>query len=131
MILITSELGGHKTFRMMPIHKDCPYVEVIFEPLMKALVVVGKDKKETFRMIPMLDKTGNYVQKQKKLSPGENPYREERKLVELWQEYTISERSEIDAFIAHFGLNATNFGYEKFFQDPSLKPSVAKEPALA
>ena len=45
MMLITSSWGAKKTFKMIPVEKDCPYNECIYDLDSKVLAVIGKESK--------------------------------------------------------------------------------------
>ena len=42
MLLIKSAFGQMKSFKMIPITEDCPYVECLFSPREKMMVVISK-----------------------------------------------------------------------------------------
>lgn len=111
MMIIKSDWGGKPTFKLIPINKECPYVEAIFDPESKILAVIGNTKKNLFHMMTKLDDNGDPV-KRKTFGPGNNPYKEERKTVETFQEYYISDTEEVKTFIKLFAVNPeylTNF----------------------
>ena len=109
MMLITkADWGGKPSFKMIPISNDCPYVECIFDPDSKVLAVIGKIKKNVFHMMTKLDEAGDPV-KRKITAPGTNPYKQERKVVETYQEYYITDAEEIKNFINMMATNADYF----------------------
>lgn len=108
MMLFTSFWGEDKTFRMMPINQDCPFVEVIYNPAVATLVVIGKLKKEQFQFIPVLDDDGELVRCKKPKTNGKT-YREKQTRIELLQEYYILDYTEQKEFIEKFGINSENF----------------------
>ncbi|NDC95675.1 hypothetical protein EB077_10260 [bacterium] len=61
-------------------------------------------------MITKLDSNGD---PEKRKTPGRNgnPYKEERRALETYQEYYIEEKSEIEDFIKHFASNADSYDY--------------------
>lgn len=103
------------TFKLIPLTSDCPYMEVLYHPVYLGLGIVGKFKKESYEMVPALDKDGNFVPKKKKIEPGEFPYRQERRLIEAWNEYEILTKEEIVSFIKLVAVNAETFDIEPFF----------------
>jgi len=114
MLLITSSWGPAKTFKMIPITKDCPYNEVIFDVQSKTLAIIGKESKESFHMMPKLTDTGDVLRL--KLGKKENgkDYAEERKALVTFYEYYITEREEIEDFVAKFAVNAGSFDYTQY-----------------
>src|SRR5574344_677792 len=61
MMLINSKWNGKDSFSLIPITIECPYVECIYDPIEKKLVVIGKQMKESFMMLPLLDRGGNTI----------------------------------------------------------------------
>jgi hypothetical protein len=111
MMLITSSWNEKPSFRMIPVETSCPYNEVIYDTELKALAIVSKEKKDTFQFLPKLDQNGDLVPLRK---PGANGRRfaEERKLVETYYEYFVTDAAEVEAFIQRFALNAEKFDYK-------------------
>lgn len=109
MWLYTSEWQGHKTFKMIPVKPDCPFVEAIFDPESKVLVLISRTAKQSMHMLPKLDDNGDVMMM--KLQPRMNgkKFKEERKVVETFLEYYMSEKSEITEFIKMFAVNQETF----------------------
>ena len=114
MLLITSNWGPAKTFKMIPITKDCPYNEVIFDVQSKTLAIIGRESKESFHMVPKLTDVGDVMRL--KLGKKENgkDYAEERKALVTFYEYYITEKEEIEDFIAKFAVNAGSYDYMQY-----------------
>jgi hypothetical protein len=104
MMAVTSEWNGKATFKMIPVDTKCPYVECIYDPESKVLALIGQTKKNVFHMMPKLDDNGDVVPRKVK-TDGAKPYREERRTVETFQEYYISNTSQILEFIEMFCIN--------------------------
>lgn len=111
MMLITSTWGEHKSFRLMPIETNCPFIEGIYDPSSKALVMISDKKKESYHMLAKLDEQGD-PQKLKRPRQSHKPYPEERKVLETYQEHYISEKREIEEVISMFAVNADSFDYK-------------------
>jgi hypothetical protein len=111
MMLITSSWNEKPSFRLIPVETSCPYNEVIFDTELKALAIVSKEKKETFQFLPKLDSNGDLTPLRK---PGANgrKFAEERKLLETYYEYFITDAVEITAFIERFAFNADSFEFK-------------------
>lgn len=104
MMIYGSDWYTRQTFRMVPVSNDCPFNEVIYDPNAKILAIVSKDRKEKPQMLVKLDSDGKGV----KLKRPENPkeiYAEERRIMDAYFEYYISEKDDIQAFINHFAVN--------------------------
>ncbi len=113
MLLITSSWKDGKTFKMIPTTKDCPFVECIYDQQVQVLAVIGSSKKDTFHMLTKLDANGD---PETRKTPGRtgNPFKEERRSVETFQEYYIEDLNEIREFIKMFATNADKFDYESY-----------------
>ncbi len=110
MMLITSTWGENKTFRLIPIENNCPFVEAIYDPEGGVLVLISNVKKQSLHMLAKLDEQGDPV-KLKKPRANFKPYPEERKTIETFQEYYVAEKSEIKEIINMFAINADSFDY--------------------
>lgn len=114
MRLITSSWGPAKTFKMIPVTKDCPYNECIFDVNSKVLAIIGKESKESFHMLPKLNEVGD-VQRLK-IGKKENgkDYAEERKALVTFYEYYIEVKEEIVDFIMNVAENAESFDFQQY-----------------
>ena len=117
MMLITSTWKNGKTFKMIPTHAECPYVECIFDADMKVLAIIGAVQKDIFHMMPKLDANGDIEMRK---APGREgkPYKEERRTIETFQEYYIEDLNEIRAFVKMFAFNADTFDIEQYITQP-------------
>lgn len=118
MLLITSSWKEGKTFKMIPATKDCPFVECIYDQQMQVLAVIGSSKKDTFHMLTKLDANGD-PETRKVPSRNGNPFKEERRSVETFQEYYIEDLNEIREFVKMFATNANSFDYEQYLTLPA------------
>jgi hypothetical protein len=116
MMLVTSSWGNDKTFKLLPITPECPYNECIFDVSTKVLAIIGKEKKESFHMLPKLSDEGD-VQYMKigKRNNGKD-YKEERKMLETFYEYYIEHPQEIIDFLNIFAVNADSFDYTQYLE---------------
>jgi len=99
MMLVNSEWSGKPSFRAMPVTVGCPYVECIFDPESKVLVVISKTKRNTLQMLPKLDEYGTPVS-------GTKGVKQDRHKLEVFQEYYISEPESIKEFINLIAINS-------------------------
>lgn len=113
MRLISSEWNSVKSFGLMPVAEDCPFIEGIYDPSTKMLAMISKNKKEMFQMMPKLDDNGDYIRAKAK-RPNGKEYREERKTLSTYHEHYITEIEEIKEFINSVAVNATSFDYTKY-----------------
>lgn len=125
MILTTSNWGPNKTFKMIPINNDCPYVEAIFDPGSKILAIISKVAKQSYHMVPKLDDNGDEITL--KISKRQNgkEIKEQRVMMETHAEYYISERNEIEDLVNGFAINADSFPIKGYFENA---PEVSKKP---
>ena len=54
MMLVKSSFGPMKSFKLMPISNDCPFVECLFSPSEKIMVILSKVKKQSYHMVAKL-----------------------------------------------------------------------------
>ena len=122
MMLITSTWKDGKTFKLIPTTADAPYVEAIYDTNMKVLAAIGAVKKDIFHMMPKLDPNGDPEMRK---TPGRDgsPIKQERRTIETFQEYYLEERSDIEAFINHFAINAGSYDFKTY-----LDMEVSAEP---
>lgn len=124
MLLVSSDWSSIKSFRLMPIANDCPFVEGIFDPTSKTLVMMSKDEKEMFHMMPKLDDNGDPV-KAKMRRPNGRDYREERKTLRTFQEHYITEKKEIEDLISTIAVNAESFNYKQYLEAEATQAPVS------
>jgi len=99
------------TFKMLPVTQDCPFNEVLFDPKSKILAIVGKEKKQAYRMLPKLNDKGKQVVSMERGMPVEV---QERKLMENFYEYYLEEVEDIEYFINKFAINSKDFNWMSF-----------------
>jgi len=104
MMIIKSDWNQQPTFKMVPVSVNCPYVECIYDPESKILALIGNIKKNVFHMMPKLDDNGDIVAR-KVRTEGSKTYKEERRTVETFQEYYITDNAQISEFVEMFGIN--------------------------
>lgn len=118
MMLVESSWQDSKTFKMIPISNDCPYVECLYDPMSKVFVIISKVTKTTLHMLPKLDEYGKAI-------TGNKGGKQERKTIETFQEYYIEDKDSIKEVVNMFAVNAKKFDISKFLEKVSDKPSVS------
>lgn len=108
MWCISAVWNGQKSFKLVPITEECPYVEMIYDPEVKMMVIISKLLKEAYHMLPKLDDNGDVMPAKNRKNPEKN-YKEERRLVDSYQEYYIISMDEIKSFVKMFAVNADSF----------------------
>ena len=117
MMLVNSSFRNAKSFTMIPVSLDSPYTEAMFDPASGILAVISKVMKQSYHMVPKLDDDGQ-PQRLKKPNPQTGKtHKEERRLVDTFSEFYLSDRADIETFIHMFAVNAENFSVEEFFVD--------------
>jgi hypothetical protein len=114
MMLVNSVFRNARSFSLVPVSLDSPYIEAMFDPTSSILAVISKERKESFHMMPRLDESG---QPQKLKVPNNTTgktVKEQRVTLNTFQEYYINDRSDIETFIELFAINASSFGYKEF-----------------
>ena len=61
MMLVNSAFRNAKSFTLIPVSIDSPYVEAMFDPSSGVLAVISKVMKQSYHMVPKLDDTGQPV----------------------------------------------------------------------
>jgi hypothetical protein len=116
MMLVNSVFRGAKSFSLIPVSNDAPYVEAMFDPASSILAIIGKERKESFHMMPRLDDSG---QPQKLKVPNNTTgktVKEQRVSLNTFQEYYINDKADIETFIELFAINASSFDYKEFLE---------------
>jgi hypothetical protein len=116
MMLLTTYWGNDKTFKLMPVKANCPYMEVIYDPTTDMLVVITTNNKQNLQLVPKLDDDGNQIQCKKPKTNGK-PWKEKHTLMTVPQEFYIVEREEMDSFITTFAANAETYEWKAWYKD--------------
>ena len=124
MMAISSIWGNNKTFRLFPVDANCPYMECIYDPESKILVVISKSHKQSYHMLPVLDEQGDEVPV-KKPRRNNKQVKEERRLVDTYQEYYIILNEEIYEFLSKVAVNAEGYDFKTFVEAPPVPPAGA------
>ena len=108
-MIVTGVWNNKKTFKLIPVSPEAPYNEAMLDIDSKVLAIVGKEKKETFHMMPKLNEFGDlqYL-KIGKRNNGKD-YAEERKTLETFYEYYLENREEIEGLISSLAVNADTY----------------------
>jgi hypothetical protein len=116
MLLITSSFRGVKSFNLVAVSDDCPYIEAMFDPASGILAVISKVRKETYTMLPRLTATG---EPEKLKAPNKETgkvFKEQRVKLNTFSEFYMSEKEEIENFIDMFAINAGSYDYKSFME---------------
>ena len=114
MMLVTSSFRNVKSFNLIPLTQDCPYTEAMYDPASGILACITKVRKQSFHMVPRLDDNG---QPQRLKAPNKETgkvHKEQRGTVDTFSEFYITEKSEIENFMALFAVNFAEFDYKQY-----------------
>ena len=130
MMLVKSAFGPAKSFKLIPATLNCPFVECLFSPNEKIMVVITKTMKQSYHMIPKLDDNGDEMPVKGKQRPdGKKPIKEERRLVDTFSEHYIVTQEEIINLIDTFAINPNAFDIDEFFETNHESELITPEKA--
>lgn len=114
MLVTVPYTPTEKSFRMIPVSNDCPYIDVVYWKDKKVLEINTSFKKNEYAMYPKVDDNGD-VERRKVPGKDENGQplfnKNERRMTEVLQKYYIIEQQEIIAFVEAFAINAKTVNY--------------------
>lgn len=117
MLLVSSAFRGAQSFNLVPATPECPYVEAMYDPSSGILAVISKVMKQSYHMIPKLDDNGDPLRVKGTPREGGKTVREERRLVDTFSEFYITDKQEINDFINIFAVNAESFDFSQYMVD--------------
>jgi hypothetical protein len=89
----------------------------MFDPSSSILAVISKVMKQSYHMVPRLDDDGQPMRLKNPNQQTGKTVKEERRLVDTFSEFYLSDKKDIESFIHIFAVNAEDFDYESFFVD--------------
>jgi hypothetical protein len=125
MMLVVQDHRGMPTFSMIRTAENCPFVECIYVPDQKQLAIISTIQKDTFHMFPKLDDNGDTAVAKGRKIVGKN-YKEERKAIKTFYEYTLVNEDDIVAFVEKFAVNADTFPFRNVINPELAKTAAAK-----
>jgi hypothetical protein len=117
MMLINSSFRNAKSFTLIPVSNDSPYVEAMFDPSSSILAIISKVMKQSYHMVPKLNDNGEPIRLKTPNQQSGKTVKEERRLVDTFSEFYLSDKNDIETFIHMFAVNAKDFDYNSFFVD--------------
>ena len=124
MMLVKSAFGPMKSFKLIPISLNCPFVECLFSPSEKIMVVITKTMKQSYHMIPKLDDNGDEIPVKGKPRANKKTIKEERRLVDTYSEHYVVTEEEIRNIIDTFAVNPKAFDIDEFFDTPDIQSEL-------
>ncbi len=119
MLLVDSYMGPYKTFILIAVDENSPYVECVYEPTGMTMFVISKHRKQMYKMLPKLNDNGDPERLKMQTRDDGKDYKEERRLVETFHEIIISGLSSIEEFVEKMAVNADTFDYKRYMIDMS------------
>jgi len=120
MILITSPWQGKKSFKLMPITKECPYAEGIYDLDGKVLVMMASNTKESIHLLPRLDENGDPMKTKNGPRVNGKTYKEQRVQLETNTEHYLIEKEEIEELINVLAVNAKRYDFKQYLNPVDL-----------
>ena len=127
MMLVKSSFGPMKSFKLMPISNNCPFVECLFSPSEKIMVIITRTMKQSYHMVPKLDDNGDEIPVKGKPRPNGKTIREERRAMDTCSEHYIVTEEEIREMIEMFAVNPDAFNLDEFFLSNSELVGINSE----
>ena len=126
MMLVNSSFRGAKSFTLIPVSQDSPYVEALFDPSSGMLAIISKVMKQSYHMVPKLDDEGQPMRLKKPNMQTGKTVKEERRLVDTFSEFYLSDKKDIETFIHMFAINADTFDYKTLLDVDVNKTETSK-----
>lgn len=107
MMVFKADWKGQATFRMLPVVKDCPFTEVLYDPEQNVLAIISTNHIPKYQMLPKLNGRGELTTYKTKNEKGDNVVgqAQERSIVESYYEYYIEDKKDIAYFLDVFAIN--------------------------
>ena len=126
MMLVNSTFRNAKSFTLIPVSMDSPYTEAMFDPASGILAVISKVMKQSYHMVPKLNDDGEPMRLKTPNQQTGKTVKEERRLVDTFSEFYLTEKADIDTFIHMFAVNVETFDYSKFTEVDVKETTVSK-----
>ena len=124
-MLVVQDHRGMPTFSMIRTNETCPFVECIYVPDQQQLAIISTIQKDTFHLFPKLDDNGDAAIAKGRKVVDKN-YKEERKAIKTFYEYTLVNEDDIIAFVEKFADNAGTFPFRNVINPELAKNAAAK-----
>lgn len=124
-MLVVQDHRGMPTFSMIRTNETCPFVECIYVPDQKQLAIISTVQKDTFHLFPKLDDNGDTAVAKGRKVVGKN-YKEERKAIKTFYEYTLVNEDDIIAFVEKFADNADTFPFRNVINPEAARAKAKK-----
>ena len=126
MLLVHSSFRNAKSFTLIPVSLDSPYVEAMYDPSSGILAVISKVMKKSFHMMPRLDDNGQPMRLKVPNKQTGKTVKEQRAQVETFSEFYIADKDDIDLFINMFAVNEEQFDWKQYVVDVAETKTTPK-----
>ena len=126
MMLVKSVFRNVNSFTLIPVSLDSPYTEAMFDPASGILAVISKVMKQSYHMVPKLNDDGEPIRLKTPNQQTGKTVKEERRLVDTFSEFYLSDKADIETFIHMFAVNVETFDYSKFTEVDVKETTVSK-----
>lgn len=126
MMLVKSVFRNVNSFTLIPVSLDSPYTEAMFDPASGILAVISKVMKQSYHMVPKLNDDGEPIRLKSPNQQTGKTVKEERRLVDTFSEFYLTDKADIDTFIHMFAVNAESFDYAKYTAVDVKETTVSK-----
>ncbi len=126
MMLVNSSFRGAKSFNLIPVSKEAPYIEAMFDPSSGILACIGVNNKQSFHMVPRLNDDGQPMRLKVPNKTTGKTVKEQRVSQQTYSEYYVAEENDIENFINIFAINADTFDYKQFIEVDIKKTETSK-----
>lgn len=107
MMLITGVYQGYPTFKAIALTLDCPYIQMVYSPATRGLGIMTKDKAHVPNFVTKMTEDGQPVESKKQ----KGIVAQERRMMDVYNEYEIIDVDEMEKVINMFCINATGNSY--------------------
>ena len=98
MMLVNSSFRGAKSFNLIPVSKEAPYIEAMFDPSSGILACIGVNNKQSFHMVPRLNDDGQPMRLKVPNKATGKTVKEQRVSQQTYSEYYVAEKNDITSF---------------------------------
>jgi hypothetical protein len=110
MLLISNSWNEQKSFKLIPISKDAPYVECLYDPESKVMVIISTITKTSLHMLPKLDAEGFPSVILKGANAGKQ--KQERSEINVFYEYYVEDIKDMTEIINNLAVNSKEFDWK-------------------
>jgi hypothetical protein len=115
MVLVNTTWNDQKTFKLIPLTNDAPYVECIYDKESGVFVIISKIVRTALHMLPRLDDNGDSIPVKSGRRANGKAVKEQRTSIEVFQEYYIETEEDMNTIISAHAFNP-QFDWKQFLK---------------